>query len=828
MKATTGHKTKRKTIRALPALAAAGSVCALAGSAQALELGDVTIESVLGQPLRASIPYALNADEQLYDYCIALRPGVLTEGVPTISRPRITVADGRITLVGNTPILEPVMAMQVSVDCPYTARLAREYILMINPAVTNTYADAQPVPELEERAQPTPVAATVSATAPQAATTPASVSKPTPTLTENSTENEQSVPATDASPQEPIQMNSRYFVQAGDSLSSIARRIEDRPVGLWPAANAIYAANPEAFVGGDQNQLNASIWIEIPDLSGDYVAVTPTDSVATTTSDAVDETAGASFSEPVNESASQVDEADSGSNGEVETPVPAVQEASAQDQPAADATATNAPGEASTDSQTAETLQAAETADVEQPADDPTIAESPVSDATASTAAPDAGAAEPVAAVDTASTGDAASIVDDTDVLRPGDIVPEATEAPEAAPPVVRTAPVVSSGSVAASDAGGIPKWMMLAAGSLLALLLAAFAFGRQIREFVASRRTSEPALPDAEFDDDEPTTEAKIIDDVDFQFDENTLNSQALSLDADLGEGTGLQDANDLDVAQDFGFSATATDDGSAEVDLELPPEATVEPIDAPTDIIAPAHRPEEALVATITPAAEDTQTTEALDGGEDYDLSMIVDATKQEIASDELTAKDLHAVPLDAVSVEAAPAPQDIGNQTLTSEADIAILEQDYEDEFTQTQALNEEIARAAEELALRMDEDDTASVTSKLEEVPDPAMTATVDASLTAMNDDDPTELASLDDTGINPQVTATIQNPGAEPTVEMPPPGADPTIEMSQPGSDATVEMPNPGSDPTVDMANPGNDPTIEVEPGEIADKKPQAS
>ena len=99
--------------------------------------------------------------------------------------------------------------------------------------------------------------------------------------------------------------------------------------------------------------------------------------------------------------------------------------------------------------------------------------------------------------------------------------------------------------------------------------------------------------------------------------------------------------------------------------------------------------------------------------------------------------------------------------------------ILEQDYEDEFTQTQALNEEIARAAEELALRMDDDDTAAVTSKLEEIQDPAMTANLDPAVAAINDEDPTQVASLDDTGINPQVTASIESPGVEPTVEMPP-------------------------------------------------------
>ena len=173
-------------------------------------------------------------------------------------------------------------------------------------------------------------------------------------------------------------------------------------------------------------------------------------------------------------------------------------------------------------------------------------------------------------------------------------------------------------------------------------------------------------------------------------------------------------------------------------------------------------------------------------------------------------------------AVRVDDAAAVQDVASQTLESEVDIAALEQDYEDEFTQTQALNDEIARAAEELALRMHEDDDqAEVTSRLETVEDPAMTATVDASVEAENDD-ATEIADLndlndsdDETGINTQLTANLKNPGNEATVEMPHPGSEKTVAMPQPGSEKTVAMPQPGSEPTVEMANPGNDATVEM-------------
>jgi hypothetical protein len=94
----------------------------------------------------------------------------------------------------------------------------------------------------------------------------------------------------------------------------------------------------------------------------------------------------------------------------------------------------------------------------------------------------------------------------------------------------------------------------------------------------------------------------------------------------------------------------------------------------------------------------------------------------------------------------------------------------------------------------------------------------MTAFVDAAADAGNDD-LTDISDLTDTGINTQLTANLQNPGNERTVEMP-----------HRGSDKTVEMPYPGSEPTVEMANPGNDPTIEleIESGTVNTRKPQVS
>ena len=74
---------------------------------------------------------------------------------------------------------------------------------------------------------------------------------------------------------------------------------------------------------------------------------------------------------------------------------------------------------------------------------------------------------------------------------------------------------------------------------------------------------------------------------------------------------------------------------------------------------------------------------------------MSVILDATKVPDPED-ATMRDLEAVAVDTGDDTLVT-----GDYTVSSEVDYTVLEQDYEDELTATQALNEEIARAAAEL-------------------------------------------------------------------------------------------------------------------------------
>jgi len=252
-------KTKRQI---LPALAVVGSACGLAAApAFALELGELRIDSTLGEPLRASVAYALQPNEQIAKFCIFLKPATGADGIPGVGNLRISITDSAVLLRGRTPVREPLLAMQLVVNCPNTVNLARNYTLMIDPASPATGVRAAhdldgmpmaPLPASIVTAQdiaPSAVAAPAAAPKPLVHTTPVPV------------------PSTTRAADNPIAASSRYQVQPGDSLSQIVSRIDDRTMALWPAVEVVFAANPNAFLNHDRNLIKAGAWLVIPDLT---------------------------------------------------------------------------------------------------------------------------------------------------------------------------------------------------------------------------------------------------------------------------------------------------------------------------------------------------------------------------------------------------------------------------------------------------------------------------------------------------------------------------------------------------------------------------------
>ena len=626
----------------LPLVAAGGGLAA--APANAIELGDVMVQSRLGQPLSASIAYALAPNEQISGSCVFL--GRSASGLPGIGRATLSVSDGRILLSGETPLREPMVATRVVVDCPYTANLSRDYMMFIDPA--GPAYEAAAAPEAPAEAAPTPVA-------PVARVTP-------------------------VANREPIGKSTRYQVQRGDSLSVIAQRIENRPVGLWPAVNAIFEANPDAFMDNDPNKLKAGSWLEIPSFDG---------------------------SEPVIASS---------------TPSTSLTEAA---QPASAYAGIEE-----------ETVQPA----VNEPA---AVESAPVIE-------PEAPAASTVEVVEQSA--------DTTSDLRPGDIIlddgtvsaGDSIVIPDVeldGPETASSSPNVPTAVINTSSATEQPQspWLLWLAGGGAAIVVALLLFGNRLRRSPAPLGAA--SLPGEAAADETESIEAYTDDEYDI--DDDSPTAENLALDADLVVGTGLEEGTEMEVSEIFDIPSPT------EVDIELPfePEATA--VTMETDIIPPVNTDEHSILES-----------EILPDDDDYDMSVIVDATKMPRPED-VTERDLQAIEVDPVDDEATT-----DSYTINREADFNILERDYEDELTATQALNKEIARAAAEF-----ETDASADEDNTSEMP----LATV------------TEL----------DVTAQLPRRGGEAT------DPDDTLESEAPtvntaGEDRTEEMPAAGNEDTVEM------------------------
>ena len=629
--------------------------------ATALELGDVKVHSTLGQPLRASIAYALGPNEIMSDTCVTLQPMMGAGGLPSIDRGSLIVTDGVIAITGSSIIREPLVSMRVAVNCQYTPRLTRDYMMFIDPmdapvieAPTPERVAAQPQLEAQPVVRRTPVA-----------------ERPRNVINE------------------PIAEATRFQVPAGATLGEIAQQVENRPVGVWKTANLIFDMNPDAFIDNDPNKLKAGSWLMIPSFSADAPA-TVVDAALPAEADPVVPAADSTAYEPV--------------SNPVDT-LPA--------EPAAQP-------------------DAAPLADL-QPGDVVIDANNPYVTPVESTST------ETVAIPDTQLEG------------------PQTTSTSPNVPVAVirQNTPTEPSSN----------NWLWWLGGSGVAIILGLILFGRRFRDGFGSTPIA-PVVPQRRATDDD-TLNLEAVSGIEVA--EEPVAIESLAIDADLIVGTGLQEGTEVDVAQDFGFAATA------ELDLELPEEMSSGGAGSDTDILAPLRTDEHSILES-----------EVMPDDDDYDMSVIVDATKIP-RPDDATQPDLAAIQVDDGDETLIT-----GDYTVSQEVDYKIVEQDYEDEMTATQALNAEILKAADDLTVSLDAvdlaaDETAEMPLAADETSEMPLVAdeTSEMPLATVHELDVTsqmpvrdqkEIADDEDTGVNPTINMDTEdetvNLRDDNTIEMP--------------------------------------------------------
>ncbi|MFN4118502.1 FimV/HubP family polar landmark protein [Acidovorax sp.] len=243
----------------ISALAAAAVVSAgfYAGDAAALALGRITVQSALGEPLRAEIdlPQITPAEADTLRATAASPEVFRAQGMEytqTMNSLQIQLqrrADGTavLRLSSDRPVNEPFLDLVLDANWG-TGRILRSYTMLFDPPTLRRPAPA--------------VTASPQITAPAAQPAPSTrATPPAPARSESAAA--PSAPRPAATPR--TAPADGVTVQAGDTAGRIANAYRPADVSLDQMLVAMMRANPDAFIQGNVNRLKAGAVLQMPD-----------------------------------------------------------------------------------------------------------------------------------------------------------------------------------------------------------------------------------------------------------------------------------------------------------------------------------------------------------------------------------------------------------------------------------------------------------------------------------------------------------------------------------------------------------------------------------
>ena len=252
--------------------AVAAAAIALLGlttnGAWALSLGRITVQSALGEPLRAEIDVPeINAEE-----ASSLKTGIASaeafaaaglEYNPAMSSLQATLqrrADGRayIRLSSDRAVNDPFVDMIVEASWS-SGRILRDYTMLFDPP--SLRKPVQAAPTLAQITTPTaPVA-----TPPKPAATRAAAAEPSPAEQPSKPAVAGTPSASAKSPTSiPSNDTKRLVVKSGDTASKIAANTKAPGVSLDQMLVALMRANPDAFINNNINRIRAGAVVDVP------------------------------------------------------------------------------------------------------------------------------------------------------------------------------------------------------------------------------------------------------------------------------------------------------------------------------------------------------------------------------------------------------------------------------------------------------------------------------------------------------------------------------------------------------------------------------------
>lgn len=240
----------------LLATAAALSTGLYVADASALSLGRVTVQSALGEPLRAQValPGITPAEADSLHISIASPEVFRSQGLefsPVVNGIRLELkrgAGGAMTLQmsSNSAVNDPFIDLVI--DAAWNAgHLVRSYTLLFDP------------PALRKAPAPAPVVA------PQVSASPAPGATATPIRTPSvSAATPAKAPAAPAHASAEPSSPKEVKVQAGDTAGAIASAHRPSGISLDQMLVAMVRANPHAFTDGNANRLRSGTVLQLP------------------------------------------------------------------------------------------------------------------------------------------------------------------------------------------------------------------------------------------------------------------------------------------------------------------------------------------------------------------------------------------------------------------------------------------------------------------------------------------------------------------------------------------------------------------------------------
>ncbi|MBU0601775.1 MAG: pilus assembly protein [Gammaproteobacteria bacterium] len=222
------HSDKKHSIRLLTAL-----LSALPLTAGAAGLGKLTVQSAIGQTLRAEVELSASKDELASMSARLASPSAFKQAGVEFGA-SLTGVNVSVEQRGSTPVLlittdrvvnEPYLDMLIELSWA-SGRLVREYTFLLDPVGMSRPAPVEPV------------------------AVPAAPARP-PARAQQSSQ-----PAAPA--------DGNYRVRRGDTLHRIATENAQAGVSLDQMLVALVRSNPDAFDGGNMNRLRAGRILAIP------------------------------------------------------------------------------------------------------------------------------------------------------------------------------------------------------------------------------------------------------------------------------------------------------------------------------------------------------------------------------------------------------------------------------------------------------------------------------------------------------------------------------------------------------------------------------------